>query len=130
MVWLGSSVRSGLLWVQARLFGEQGQEADAEALNRRAERLLNDHGNSILRLAYSYLHNSSDAEDILQETLIRFLETAPALENEAHEKAWLLRVAANLSKNRITYNRVRACDELRDQLPRRSGRTSPSSGRR
>lgn len=25
-----------------------------------------------LRLAYSYLHNMSDAEDILQETLIQF----------------------------------------------------------
>ena len=31
-----------------------------------AERLLDTYGNSILRLAYSYLHNYSDAEDILQ----------------------------------------------------------------
>lgn len=116
MVWVGSFVRNRLLWAQVRLLGNQRREAGAEAVNRRAERLLNDHGNSILRLAYSYLHNSSDAEDILQETLIRFLETAPALENEAHERAWLLRVAANLSKNRIAYNRVRACDELQEQL--------------
>lgn len=116
MVWVGSFVRNRLLWAQVRLLGNQRREAGAEAVNRQAERLLNDHGNSILRLAYSYLHNSSDAEDILQETLIRFLETAPALENEAHERAWLLRVAANLSKNRIAYNRVRACDELQEQL--------------
>lgn len=116
-------VRKALLWaqervqgVQERVQGVQGRETDTEAVNRRAERLLNDYGNSILRLAYSYLHNSSDAEDILQETLIRFLEAAPALESEEHEKAWLLRVAANLSKNRIAYNRVRACDELQDQL--------------
>ena len=116
MVWVGSFVQNRSLWAQVRLLGNQRREAGAEAVNRRAERLLNDHGNSILRLAYSYLHNSSDAEDILQETLIRFLETAPALENEAHERAWLLRVAANLSKNRISYNRVRACDELQEQL--------------
>lgn len=116
MVWLGSFVRTRLLWVRTQLQGARRKEADMEAVNQQAERLLNDYGNSILRLAYSYLHNNSDAEDILQETLIRFLETAPVLESEAHEKAWLLRVAANLSKNRIIYNRVRTCDELQEQL--------------
>ena len=55
----------------------------------------------VLRLAYSYLHNMADAEENLQESLIRFLKTMPRLENERHERAWLLRVAANLSKNRI-----------------------------
>ena len=81
-----------------------------------AERLLDDYGNSILRLAYSYLHNMADAEDILQETLIRLLQTAPAFQSPAHEKAWLLRVAGNLSKNRLAYNRVRAADELDERL--------------
>ena len=67
-------------------------------------------------MAYSYLHNMSDAEDILQETLIRYLQTMPELENASHEKAWLLKVAANLSKNRIDYNRVRQTDELEESL--------------
>ena len=58
----------------------------------------------------------SDAEDILQETLIRYLQTMPELENASHEKAWLLKVAANLSKNRIDYNRVRQTDELEESL--------------
>ena len=57
-----------------------------------------------------------DAEDILQETLIRYLQTMPELENASHEKAWLLKVAANLSKNRIDYNRVRQTDELEESL--------------
>lgn len=74
------------------------------------------HGNSILRLAYSYLHNMEDAEDILQDTLIRYMDKAPAFESEAHEKAWLLRVAANLAKNRIDYNKVRETDELNEEL--------------
>lgn len=87
-----------------------------EAVSRQAERILADHGNSILRLAYSYLHNLSDAEEILQETLVQFLQAAPALENAAHEKAWLLRVAANLSKNRLNYERLRHTDELNEEL--------------
>lgn len=52
-------------------------------------------------MAYSYLHNMSDAEEILQETLIRYLTVQPELQGPEHEKAWLLRVAANLSKNRL-----------------------------
>ena len=81
-----------------------------------AERLLDTYGNSILRLAYSYLHNYSDAEDILQETLIRYLQNAPQVTGPVHEKAWLLKVAANLSKNRIDYDRLRETDELNDEL--------------
>jgi len=84
--------------------------------NLLAEKILDDYGNSILRLAYMYLHNRSDAEEILQDTLIRFLQTAPQFENEIHKKAWLLRVAGNLSKNRIEYNRVRNTEELNEEL--------------
>ena len=89
---------------------------DTAALSRQAERLLSQYGDSILRLAYAYLHNMSDAEDVLQDTLLQFLKTAPVLENPDHEKAWLLRVAGNLSKNRIAYNRVRGADELEESL--------------
>lgn len=97
------------------------QVADRSAIKareteRQAERLLDQYGNSVLRLAYSYLRNMSDAEEILQETLIRYLQTAPEFENSAHEKAWLMKVAANLSKNRIDYNQRRATDELKEEL--------------
>lgn len=85
---------------------KQEKQDERAAVNQKAEKLLKDYGNSILRMAYAYLHNMSDAEDILQETLIKYLQTAPVLENPAHEKAWLLKVAANLSKNRIDYNRI------------------------
>ena len=82
----------------------------------RAAQILDTHGNAILRYAYSSLHNMADAEEVLQDTLVQFLKTAPRFESEAHEKAWLLRVAGNLSKNRLSYNAVRAADELNDEL--------------
>ena len=87
-----------------------------ETINQQAERLLTDYGNNVLRLAYAYLHNMNDAEEILQDTLIQFLKTAPTLDSPKHEKAWLLRVAANLSKNRIDYNERRLADELNEEL--------------
>ena len=60
------------------------------------ETVLDIYGNAILRLAYSYLHNMSDAEDILQDTLIKYMQSSPAFLTESHKKAWLLHVAANL----------------------------------
>lgn len=87
-----------------------------DTVNQKAEQLLNEYGSSVLRLAYSYLRNMSDAEDVLQDTLLQYLKTAPVLENGNHEKAWLLRVAANLSKNRIKYNSFRETDELDETL--------------
>lgn len=91
-------------------------EVSRTAINQQAEGILDTYGNSILQYAYSYLHNMSDAEEVLQDTLIQFLKTAPAFESREHEKAWLLRVAGNLSKNRLRYNAVRKTDELNEGL--------------
>ena len=101
----------------AKLLAANPAREDAQAdVNARAAEILDTHGNAILRYAYSYLHNMEDAEEVLQDMLVQFLKTAPAFESEAHEKAWLLRVAGNLSKNRLSYNAVRAADELNDEL--------------
>ena len=110
-------LRARILWVFQLFFVRQPEaQAVDRTANAQAARMLDIYGNSILRLAYSYLHNQSDAEEVLQDTLLQFLRTSPVLETPQHEKAWLLRVAANLSKNRLKYNRLRSADELRDTL--------------
>lgn len=65
------------------------------------EGALKRHGRQVLHLAWSYLHSRDDAEDVLQDTLVQLMKTDPHFESEAHEKAWLLRVAINLCKNRL-----------------------------
>ena len=85
-------------------------------IEKEAEEILDLHGDSILRLALSYLHNKEDAEDILQETMIKFVTVRPNFESEAHRKAWLMRVASNLAKNRIDYNKVRDTMELNEEI--------------
>ena len=116
----GQLLRAGaaLFHAAARLFAakETSKAAAQDDVSARAAQILDTHGNAILRYAYSYLHNMADAEEVLQDTLVQFLKTAPRFESEAHEKAWLLRVAGNLSKNRLSYNAVRAADELNDEL--------------
>ena len=108
----GQLLRAGaaLFHAAARLFAakETSKATAQDDVSARAAQILDAHGNAILRYAYSYLHNMADAEEVLQDTLVQFLKTAPRFESEAHEKAWLLRVAGNLSKNRLSYNAVRA----------------------
>lgn len=87
-----------------------------EQIEKEAEEILDLHGNAILRLAISYLHNKEDAEDILQETMIKFVTVRPVFENDTHRKAWLMRVASNLAKNRIEYNNVRDTLELNEEI--------------
>ena len=81
-----------------------------------ATRLMQTYGNQLLRFAYTYVHNYEDAEDIVQETLISYMRTAPVFENEKHEKSWLFTVAANHSKNKIKSNNIRRADELNEEL--------------
>ena len=63
------------------------------------EKALECHGNRVMSLAYSYLHSVEDAEDVLQETMVRLFQRTENFNDEEHVKAWLLRVAANISKN-------------------------------
>ena len=102
----------------ARLFApkEDAKPVETVSISQQAAQILDTYGDTILRYAYSYLHNRSDTEEVLQDTLIQFLKTRPVFESDKHEKAWLLRVAGNLCKNRLKYNRLRQTDELREEL--------------
>ena len=102
----------------ARLFApkEDAKPVETVSISQQAAQILDTYGDTILRYAYSYLHNQSDTEKVLQDTLIQFLKTRPVFESDEHEKAWLLRVAGNLCKNRLKYNSLRQTDELREEL--------------
>ncbi len=82
----------------------------------RAANLMDTHGNSVLRYAYSYMHNMEDSEDVLQETLIMFMRKAPVFDSDSHAKAWLFTVAGNIAKNKLKYNEIRRHDELNEEL--------------
>ena len=102
----------------ARLFApkEDAKPVETVSISQQAAQILDTYGDTILRYAYSYLHNQGDTEEVLQDTLIQFLKTRPVFDSVEHEKAWLLRVAGNLCKNRLKYNSLRQTDELREEL--------------
>lgn len=88
---------------------------DAQA-DAQAERVFRQYGNNILRCAYMYLRSMEEAEDVLQETMIKYLDSPHNFNGDEHEKAWLLRVAANLSKNRLAFGKRHPSDELDETL--------------
>src|SRR6266851_1376159 len=55
----------------------------------------------VYRLAYRYVGQPDDAEDIAQEVFLRFYHLPPHATNEAQQRAWLCRVAINLSLNAV-----------------------------
>ncbi|WP_417228732.1 sigma-70 family RNA polymerase sigma factor [Thermophilibacter sp.] len=66
---------------------------------RRAERLVNTYADLILRVAYTYLGSRADAEDVCQETLLRLLRRREPFESAEHERAWVVRMTANLCRD-------------------------------
>jgi len=63
--------------------------------------LIRKYSDMLIRISFSYMKNLSDAEDITQEVFIKILEKKPSFENTKHEKAWLIRIAMNLSKDKL-----------------------------
>ena len=108
--------RDAFLLLASLAGAEYEIENDAALVREKAGYYFDAFGNSILRLAYSYLHNMDDSEEVLQDTLIQYIRSAPRFSNDGHAKVWLMRVAANLSKNRIRYNSTRRADELNEEL--------------
>jgi RNA polymerase sigma factor (sigma-70 family) len=53
----------------------------------------------VYRLAYRYVGQPDEAEDIAQEVFMRFYHLPPHATGEAQQRAWLCRVAINLGLN-------------------------------
>ena len=68
---------------------------------------------TIFRVALNALGSTADADDIVQETLLRLLERQEPFENEKHLKYWLIRVSLNLCKNelRVPWRRHKTLDD-------------------
>lgn len=69
------------------------------------EQVLNQYGDHIYRICLITLKNEADAEDAVQETLIRYMQRRPRFDNATHEKAWLIRVAVNLCRDMLRKRR-------------------------
>lgn len=71
----------------------------------------------LYKIAFVYLGNAHDAEEMVQEAFVRLYTSAPNFQSEEHRKAWLIRVISNLCKNQLSsvcHKRVTPTPELLD----------------
>lgn len=67
------------------------------------ESMVCQYGDMLYRLCLILLKRESDAEDAVQETVIKYYRKAPVFEDREHEKAWLIRVATNKCRDILRF---------------------------
>ena len=73
-----------------------------ETLDRaEAERLVDTYSDLILRLSYTYLKSTEDAQDICQSVFLKLLQPPRSFGSPEHERAWIIRAAVNLCKDHL-----------------------------
>lgn len=67
--------------------------------------------NTVYRLAYAQMKNTSDADDVYQEVFYRYIRKKPLFESLEHEKAWFIRVTVNCCKTSLkSFWKTKVCE--------------------
>ena len=53
----------------------------------------------VYRIAYRYVKNSIDSDDVFSEVFLAYFKKERTFESEEHRKAWLIRVTINCAKD-------------------------------
>ena len=72
------------------------------------------HEKSLFLIALSYLHNTEDARDALQDAALAAYRSLDTLQSRAYFKTWLTRILINKCKNFLRAQRP--TEELRDDI--------------
>lgn len=72
--------------------------------NREAlDTLFERHMASAYHIAFKYMHNQADAEDVVQKAFINVMRFADNQNQPGMVKAWIMKTVINTSKNEIKY---------------------------
>ncbi len=88
------------------------EEYDEEHFSK----LYDKYSKLILKVAYTYLKNISNSEDIMQEVFIKYINKKPRFSNIQNEKAWFIRVTINLCKDYLKSACFKRKTELKDDI--------------
>ena len=94
----------------------RARSGDAEAFRLLVER----HSRPLFRLAFRMTGNESDAEDVVQETLLRAYRQLNKFDERASFGTWLYRIATNYALDLL-----RAQSRRREQPPPADGEADP-----
>lgn len=63
--------------------------------------VLNKYSVMLIKIAFTYLKNTADAEDAVQEAYLSLMKRGRGFDSEEYEKAWMIRVTINKCKNHL-----------------------------
>ncbi len=66
----------------------------------------------VYRIAYGYTQSCPDSEDVMQDVLMKLYQSGKAFRDDEHVKAWLIRVAANRSKDVLRSRKRKSTETL------------------
>jgi RNA polymerase sigma-70 factor (ECF subfamily) len=72
--------------------------------------LVETHSALLFRVAYSLLRSHAEAEDVVQDTFLRLIQKHRTLDDVRDHRLWLVRIAWNLSLDRLRRRRTRPAD--------------------
>ena len=61
----------------------------------------NKYKDTIFRVAFNYLGSAFDADDVVQEVLLKLFTYEKAFTDDEHLKSWIIRVTINVCKNML-----------------------------
>lgn len=80
------------------------------------EGIFRRHVRTVYRLCYSYFRNAADAEDATQQVFMKLIDHPQSFTSTEHEKAWLLRVAANHCKDVLKSAARKSAAQMPDDI--------------
>lgn len=80
------------------------------------EPIVNTYGDMLYRICFIMLKNASDAEDAVQETIIKYFQKKPVFCDSEHTKAWLITVAKNVCRDILRYRQRHSYTEIDENL--------------
>lgn len=80
------------------------------------EKMIEKYSDMVYRLALTRTKSKENSEDVYQDVFLRLSKKLPDFESEEHEKAWLIRVTINCSKNLLNSKFLKYKEELKEDI--------------
>ena len=84
--------------------------------NKYLENMIEEYSDMVYRLALTRTKSKENSEDVYQEVFLRLSRKLPNFESEEHERAWLIKVTINCSKNLLNSKFLKYNAELKEEI--------------
>ena len=90
---------------------------DKELFDSHFITLAETYSQSLAKLAFTYMKNMTEAENIVQDVFLTYYQKKPEFKSAEHERAWLIRSVINRCKNQLKSVWHKQRTELSETIP-------------